>query len=53
MIEKLRVQHHLALVSPQSGFTNQALVSIAFSRELGQAPSIYRRSLQELQLDAE
>jgi LacI family transcriptional regulator len=40
-------------VARQSGFTNQALMSVAFSRELGQPPSSYRRKLQRLHLDNE
>jgi LacI family transcriptional regulator len=41
----------LLRIARLSGFTNQALMSIAFSRELGQAPSTYRRTLKRLDLD--
>jgi LacI family transcriptional regulator len=36
----------LAQVAAQSGFTNASLLSVAFHRELGSAPGIYRRRVQ-------
>jgi LacI family transcriptional regulator len=36
----------LAQVAAQSGFTNASLLSVAFRRELGSAPGVYRRRVQ-------
>jgi LacI family transcriptional regulator len=40
----------MSKIAKLSGFTNQALMSVAFSRELGKPPSAYRRTLKRLQL---
>jgi LacI family transcriptional regulator len=36
----------LAQIAAQSGFTNASLLSVAFRRELGRAPGVYRRRVQ-------
>jgi len=36
----------LAQIAGQSGFTNASLLSVAFRRELGSAPGVYRRRVQ-------
>ncbi len=41
----------MARIARLSGFTNQALMSVAFSREFGKPPSAFRRTLKQLQLD--
>jgi LacI family transcriptional regulator len=37
----------LAQIAAQSGFTNASLLSVAFRRELGCAPGVYRRRVQQ------
>lgn len=41
----------LPRIAKRSGFSSHALLSVAFSRELGQSPSNYRRTLQRLDRD--
>jgi LacI family transcriptional regulator len=41
----------LPRIAKLSGFSSHALFSVAFSRELGQSPSSYRRTLQRLDRD--
>jgi transcriptional regulator GlxA family with amidase domain len=36
----------MAEVAKRSGFTNAALLSVAFQRELGMPPGVYRRRVQ-------
>jgi LacI family transcriptional regulator len=38
--------HHLAQIAKLCGFTNEALLSVAFRRELGLPPGAYRRRVQ-------
>jgi LacI family transcriptional regulator len=45
LLEKTRIG--LVEVAKQSGFTNAALLSVAFQRELGMPPSVYRRRLRQ------
>jgi len=37
----------MAEVAKRSGFTNAALLSVAFQREIGMPPGVYRRRLQQ------
>jgi LacI family transcriptional regulator len=37
----------LAEVAEHSGFTNASLLSVAFRRELGSTPGLYRRRIQQ------
>lgn len=37
----------LTQIAAQSGFTNASLLSVAFRRELGSAPGVYRRHVQQ------
>jgi LacI family transcriptional regulator len=39
-------EHELAQIAKLSGFTNAALLSVAFRRELGLPPGAYRRRVQ-------
>jgi len=40
-------------VARHSGFTNAALLSVAFGREVGVSPAAYRKRMQGLRVDAE
>jgi LacI family transcriptional regulator len=46
-------QVSLAEVAKRSGFTNAALLNVAFRRELGMAPGAYRRRVQKESSDSE
>ena len=37
----------LAEVAKRSGFTNAALLSVAFQREIGMPPGVYRRRVRQ------
>jgi len=49
LLETTRAE--LAEIARQSGFTNAALLNLAFQRELGMAPGTYRRRMQQILSD--